>query len=168
MPLSLYQASVPVYVKLLNALSAILDKAAAHAKEAKYEPAALLTAYLFPDMWPLAKQVQMAASFARRGTARLAGLPIPTVNESSASFDDLKAQIAETVAFLQSIDPAAIDAGETRQISFPIGESQLTMKGTEFLQNFTLPNFYFHLTTAYDILRHNGVPLTKQDFLGGI
>lgn len=168
MPLSLYQASVPVYVRLLNALTAILDKAAAHAKAGKYEPEALLTAHLFPDMWPLAKQVQAVASHARRGTARLAGLPIPTVDESGTSFDDLKGQIAETLAFLKSVDPAAVDAGEQREISFPIGTGQLTMTGTQYLQTFTLPNFYFHLTSAYNILRKNGVPLTKMDFLGGM
>lgn len=167
MPLSLYQASVPVYMKLLKGLSVILDKAAAHAKGAKYEPAALLTARLFPDMWPLARQVQAVASHARRGTARLAGLPIPTVSEVSASFDDLKGQIAETLTFLKSVDPAAVDAGEGREINFPIGDGKLTMKGTDYLQTHTLPNFYFHLTTAYNILRCNGVPLKKQDFLGG-
>ncbi len=166
MPLSLYQASVPVYEKLLNALADMLDKAAAHAKEAKYEPAALLNAHLFPDMWPLAKQVQQVASHARRGTARLAGLPIPNVSEASASFDDLKGQIAETLAFLKSVDPAAVDAGEERDISFPVGTGTLNLKGTEYLLNFTLPNFYFHLTTAYNILRKNGVPLGKRDFLG--
>jgi hypothetical protein len=166
MSLSLYQASVPVYEKLLNALSGVLDKAAAHAKETKYEPAALLGAHLFPDMWPFAKQVQAVASHARRGTARLAGLPIPNVNESAASFDDLKGQIAETLAFLKSVDAAAVDAGEEREISFPVGPTTLNMKGTEYLLNFTLPNFYFHLTTAYDILRKNGVPLGKRDFLG--
>jgi hypothetical protein len=118
-------------------------------------------------MWPLARQVQAVASHARRGTARLAGLPIPTVSEVSASFDDLKGQIAETLTFLKSVDPAAVDAGEGREINFPIGDGKLTMKGTDYLQTFTLPNFYFHLTTAYNILRGNGVPLKKQDFLGG-
>jgi hypothetical protein len=166
MPLSLYRASVPVYEKLLKSLSAILDKAAAHAKDNKYEAAVLLSAHLFPDMWPLAKQVQAAGSHARRGTARLAGMPIPNVNEASATFDDLKGQIAETLAFLKTVDPAAVDAGAEREITFPIGTGTLNMKGTEYLQDFTLPNFYFHLTTAYNILRHNGVPLGKPNFLG--
>jgi hypothetical protein len=166
MPLSLYQASVPIYLKVLNGLSAMLDRAAEHAKANKYEPEALLNARLFPDMWSFAQQVQAVASHARRGTARLAGLPIPTVNETRGSFDDLKRQIAESIAFLKSVDPAAVDAGEGREINFPIGDGKLTMKGTDYLQTFTLPNFYFHLTTAYNILRCNGVPLTKQDFLG--
>jgi hypothetical protein len=168
MPLSLYQASVPVYVKLLHALSAILDKAEAHAKENKYEPEALLTARLFPDMWPLAVQVQEAGSIVRRGTARLAGVPFPSLSEARASFADLKAQIAATVEFLQSVDRAAIDAGAEREITFPMGGDKRTMTGTQYWLDFTLPNFYFHVTTAYDILRKNGVPLSKMDFLGGI
>lgn len=145
MPLSLYQASVPVYVKLLHALSAILDKAETHAKENKYEPEALLTARLFPDMWPLAVQVQEAESIVRRGTARLAGVPFPTLSEARASFADLKAQIAATVEFLQSVDRAAIEAGAERQITFPAGgNDKRTMTGTQYWLDFTLPNFYFH------------------------
>jgi hypothetical protein len=117
-------------------------------------------------MWPLRRQVQAATNHAFRGTARLAGLPIPNITEASASFDDLKGRIAETIAFVKGADPAAVDAGDDRQITFPVGNEQRTMIGRQYFLTFTLPNFYFHLTTAYNILRHNGAPLVKNDFTG--
>jgi hypothetical protein len=168
MPVSMHQASVAVYVKLLNTLSATIDKAAAHAAQHKIEPSALIDARLFPDMWAFGRQVVAATSHAVRGTARLAGLPIPTLEEKTASFADLKNRIAQTITFITSVDKAAVDAGDTREITFPMGDQQRTMVGADYFLTFTLPNFYFHLTTAYDILRHNGVPISKTDFTGKI
>jgi hypothetical protein len=168
MAFSLYQASVPVYVKLLTALSGMLDKTAAHAAGNKIEPAAFLDARLFPDMWPLKMQVQAATNHAFRGIARLAGVAIPTITDAAGSFADLKTRINETLTFIEGIDRAALDAGATREITFPIGEDKRTMTGEQYFLTFSLPNFYFHLTACYSILRHNGVALSKLDFLGPI
>jgi uncharacterized protein len=168
MSLSIYEVSVPVYVKLLGGLKGQLDKAAAYAKAGGFEEAALLDARLFPDMWPLKRQVQAATNHAFRGTARLAGLPIPEITEAAATFADLHGRIDETVQFITGVDRAAVEAGETREITFPMGGGQATMTGFEYFRGFTLPNFYFHLTTAYNILRHNGVPVAKTDFTGPI
>lgn len=168
MALSIYDLSVPVYVKLLGGLKVQLDKGAAAAKAGGYEEAALLDARLFPDMWPLKRQVQAATNHAFRGTARLAGLPIPQITEAASSFTDLHGRIDETLAFIKGADRAAVEAGETREITFPMGDAQRTMTGLQYFQSFTLPNFYFHLTTAYNILRHNGVALAKTDFTGPI
>ncbi len=166
MPLSTYQASVPVYVRMLKALGGVLDKAAAHAEASKIEPEELITARLFPDMWSLAEQVRAAASFPVRSSARLAGLPIPEYDGKDDTFDDLKARIAWAIAFIEGIDAAAIDGTEEKPITFPIGSQSRTLSGQQYLLNFSLPNFYFHVTTAYDILRHKGVPLGKLDFIG--
>jgi hypothetical protein len=168
MALSIYEASVPVYVKLLGGLKLSLDKAAAAAKDGGYEEAALLDARLYPDMWPLKRQVQAATNHVFRGTARLAGLPIPQITEAAASFADLHGRIDETLAFIAGVERAAIEVGETREITFPMGDQQAIMTGKAYFLGFTLPNVYFHLTTAYDILRHNGVALSKTDFIGGV
>ena len=168
MSLSLYETSVPVYTRLLGLLDAALDKAVAHASEAKFPPEVLFTARLAPNMWSFAEQVKAATNHAFRGTARLAGLPIPAIPDAVDSLAALKARIAATLDFINSADPAAVDAGETREITFPLGDRQATLTGKQYLLGFTLPNFYFHLTTAYDILRHNGVPLHKTDFMGGV
>jgi len=166
MQVSIYEISVPVYVKLLGGMKAQLDKAAAYAKAGGFEEAALLDARLFPDMWSLKRQVQAATNHAFRGTARLAGLPIPQITEAAASFADLHARIDETIAFITGVDRAAVEAGAAREITFPLGNEQRTMTGQAYFLGFTLPNFYFHLTTAYNILRHNGVPVQKTDFTG--
>ncbi|MCB1498961.1 MAG: DUF1993 domain-containing protein [Bauldia sp.] len=168
MPLSIYDASVPVYVRLLGCLKGQLDKTEAFAAARKIEPEALLDARLFPDMWPFKRQVQATTNHAFRGTARLAGLDIPKITEAAGSFADLHGRVDETIAFIKGPDRAAVEAGATREITFPMGDQQRTMTGAEYFQTFTLPNFFFHLTTAYNILRHNGVPLTKTDFTGEI
>lgn len=168
MTLSIYEVSVPVYVKLLGALKGQLDKAAAYAKQGGFEEAALLDARLFPDMWPFKRQVQATTNHAFRGTARLAGLPIPEITTADRSFADLHGRIDETIQFVTGADRAAIEAGATREITFPMGDEQRTMTGFEYFRGFTLPNFYFHLATAYNILRHSGVPLEKTDFTGPI
>lgn len=169
MPLSLYQASVPVYVKLIHGLEAMIDKAVAHATANKFPAEQLLGARLAPGMWNFSEQVKAVTNHAFRGTARLAGLPIPTeIPDTCATVEEMKARIAATLAWIQAVDPAIIDAGADREITFPLGGGQKTMTGKEYFLGFTLPNFYFHLTTAYNILRHNGVPLTKTDFTGPI
>jgi hypothetical protein len=166
MTLSLQQSSVTVYSRLLNQLNATLDKTAAHAEASKIDPAALLDARLFPDMWPFKQQVQAATNHAFRGVARLAGLPIPEITDAAANFADLKQRVAETLTFVEGVDPAALEAGADREITFPMGDQQATLTGRDYFLAFSLPNFYFHLTTAFAILRANGVPLTKDDFLG--
>ena len=166
MPLSIYQVTVPVYIRLLATLSATLDKAAAHAAAKKVNPAVYLTARLYPDMWSLAQQVNATCNHAVRGTARLADVPIPTFDGKDASFDELKARIAWATAHLQGLDEKALADAVERTIVFPTGDSERRMAGADYLLAFSLPNFYFHLTTAYDILRHNGVPISKGDFTG--
>ena len=154
-------ASIPVFEISLNALSVLLDKAEAYAEAKKIDPAALLSTRLFPDMFTLTRQVQSACDQAKNGGARLAGI--------DASFPELKARIAKTVAFVKTLDAKKIDASADREITFPLGPTNKGhMKGADYLNHFVLPNFYFHATTAYDILRHCGVEIGKRDFLGAI
>ena len=167
MPFSVYDATVPVYTRLLTFMATNLDKAAAYATAKKVDPAVLITARLYPDMWSVAEQVRATCSHVVRGTARLAGVPIPTFDGKDASFDDLKARIAWAIAHIKGLDPKAFAGVEDRTIVFPSGDTERRMSGSEYLLTFSLPNFYFHLTTVYDILRHNGVPLVKDDFMGG-
>jgi hypothetical protein len=166
MPLSLYQASVPVHIRQLNGLSAILDKAISYCAERKIDPAAVLHARLSPDMFPLLRQVQVACNHAERGATRLAGMESPTHGDKETSFEELKTRIADTITFLESIDPKKMEGVEDREITFPVGQRQMTLKGADYLFHFSLPNFYFHVTTAYNILRHNGLQIGKQDFMG--
>ena len=166
MPLSMYQATVPVYVRLLAALSSTLDKAAAHAAAKKVDPAVFITARLYPDMWSLAEQVRAATGHMVRGTSRLAGVPIPTFDGKEATFDDLKARIAWTTAHLKGLDEKALADAAEKTIVFPAGDTERRMSGADYLLALSLPNVYFHLTTAYAILRHNGVPISKDDFTG--
>jgi hypothetical protein len=166
MPSALYQASVPVHVRQLNALSAIIDKAAAYCAERKIDPSALLQARLYPDMFTFVKQVQVACSHAERGAARLSGIEPPARPDKEATFEDLKARIAAALSFVKSVDAAKMDGADTRKITFPAGQQQMTMTGSDYLSHFSLPNFYFHVAAAYNILRHNGVPIGKGDFMG--
>ena len=167
MTISLYAASVPVFQQMLNALSDVLKKAEAHATEKNIDPNAFLQARLFPDMFPLTRQVQIAADFAKSAAARLAGVDVPAYEDSETSFADLQARIAKTLAFIQSVPAADIDAGFDRSIVLRPGTpNEKTFVGTSYLLNYTLPHFFFHTTTAYDILRHNGVEIGKKDFVG--
>jgi hypothetical protein len=166
MTISMYQASVPVFVRMLGNLSAILDKAAQHAAQRKIEPSVLLATRLFPDMFPLLRQVQLAADFAKGTAARLAGAEVPKFPDTEASFEDLKARIAKTLEFVKSFKPAQIDGSEGREITIPIGGQPHTFKGQAYLLAQAMPNFYFHATTTYAILRHCGVEVGKRDFLG--
>ncbi len=166
MTLSMYQASVPVLLRMLSNLSAILDKAAAHADQHKIEPSVLLNSRLFPDMYPLVQQVQIASDIAKAAWARLAAVEPPKFPDTETSFDELKQRMAKTVDFLKTLKPAQIDGSEDRDITIPIRGETHTFKGQPYLVHFALPNFYFHVTTAYAILRHCGVGIGKRDFLG--
>jgi hypothetical protein len=169
MPHSMSQASLPVFEIGLAALGNVLDKAASHASAKKIEPAVLLQSRLSPDMFAFTRQVQIASDLAKNGAARLAGVEPPRYEDNEATIDELKARIAKTVAFLKTLDPKAIDGAAAREITFPLGPTHKGhMKGDDYLNHFMLPNFYFHLTAAYAILRHCGVGIGKEDFLGAI
>jgi uncharacterized protein len=168
MSLSMYQASIPALVQMLNNLSAILDKAEAHAQDRKIESEVLLNYRLAPDMLPFIRQIQIAADLAKGAAARLAGVEVPKHDDTEKTFADLKARITNTVAFVQSIQPSDIDGSEGREINLTLGEHKMNFKGQPYLVHFVLPNFYFHCTTAYDILRLCGVELGKRDFIGTI
>ena len=168
MPYSLSQAAVPVFEIGLTALSNVLDKAGAYAAAKKVDPKVLAQLRLAPDMFPLTRQVQIACDQAKNGLSRLAGVDIPRYEDDEATLDDLKARIAKTLAYVKSLDKKAIDGAVDREITFPLGPKKGEMKGDDYLTHFMLPNFYFHCATAYDILRHAGVDVGKQDFLGAI
>jgi hypothetical protein len=164
----MYQASVPAFVQMLNNLSAILDKAEAHAANRKIEPEVLLNYRLAADMLPFVRQIQIAADLAKGAAARLAGIEVPKHDDTEKTFADLKARLAKTVAFVQSFEASDIDGSEDRDINLTLGEHTMSFKGQPYLVHFVMPNFYFHCTTAYDILRHCGVELGKRDFIGTI
>ena len=163
---TMYALSIPVFRKSLTCLSAILDKAAAHAQERKIEPAALLDARLYPDMLSFTRQIQLATDFAKGAACRLAGETPPKFDDVEVGFDQLQERIARTIALLDSFGPERIDGSEGRPIELKGATRTLNFSGLDFLARFALPNFFFHFTTAYAILRHNGVPLGKDDFLG--
>lgn len=166
MPLSMHQASVPAFLQMLNSLSTILGKAEAYAAERKIEPPVLLSYRLAPDMFPLTRQIQIATDHAKGCCARLAGREVPRYPDDETSFEDLRARIGKTLEFVQSFRPEDIDGSEERPIEITAGSRQLRFTGQQYLVNFVLPNFYFHATTAYAILRHCGLPVGKRDFLG--
>lgn len=166
MPMS--RACIPVFEVGLNALSVLLDKAAAYAEAKRIDPAALLNTRLFPDMFGFARQVQSTCDQAKNASARLAGIDPPGYEDNEKTIAELKARIAKTIAFVKTLDANRIDASADREITFPLGPNKGHMKGADYLNHFALPNFYFHLTTAYDILRHCGVEIGKRDFIGTI
>jgi uncharacterized protein len=168
MPFGMYQASVPAFVNMLNNLSAILDKAEAYASDRNIAPEIMLNWRLAPDMFPLTRQIQIASDLAKGTAARLAGHEVPSYPDEEKSFAELKARIAKTVAFIESIAPKDIDGSEGRDIALTVGGQELRFKGEPYLVHFALPNFYFHATTAYDILRHCGVEIGKRDFIGKV
>lgn len=165
MTISMYQASVPHFDRHLDALEAILDKAAAYCESRKIDPAALLTARLYPDMFNFTRQVQSSCDFAKGAAARLAGVEVPSHPDTETSIADLKARIVKTRAFLATITPAAMEGSETRTITMKVGPNERSWSGLDYLLGFALPNFYFHCTTAYGILRHNGLEVGKRDFM---
>jgi hypothetical protein len=164
----MYQASVPAFVKMLNNLSTILDKAEAYAAARKIDPDVLLNWRLAPDMFPLTRQIQIAADFAKGTTARLAGAEVPKYVDEEKSFAELKARIAKTIKFVERLPAKDFDGAEHRDITLTVGGQELHFKGEPYLVHFALPNFYFHATTTYDILRSVGLDIGKRDFIGEI
>jgi len=166
MPLSMYQASTPFFIRMLGNLSAILDKAAAHADARKIDHAVFINARLAPDMFPLSRQIQIASDGVKGCAARLAGIELPSWPDTESTFAELQARIRKTVDFLNSVRADQIDGSEERTVTLKIRSKEISFKGLPYLFGFVIPNFYFHVTTAYDILRHNGVEIGKMDFLG--
>ncbi|WP_046868398.1 DUF1993 domain-containing protein [Microvirga massiliensis] len=165
MPISMYQASVPVLTRGLAILSTLIDKGAAHAAEHKLDPASLVNGRLAPDMLPLSGQVQRASDTAKFAVVRLTGEPAPSFADEETTLDQLRERCARTISFLEKVRPDVFEGSEARTISFG-GDTKLTAPGDAYLLSFALPNFFFHVTTAYDILRHMGVAIGKRDYLG--
>jgi hypothetical protein len=166
MNISMYQASVPRFVNILGNLANILDKAQAHVDAKKLDPLTLTAYRLFPDMLPMTKQIQIACDTAKGVAARLAGVEIPVYEDNEKTLVDLKARIAKTIAFIQTLTPGQIDGTEDKEIVIKRGDKETRYNGMQFLLGHALPNFYFHVTTAYNILRHNGIEIGKRDYLG--
>jgi hypothetical protein len=164
--ISMFEASVPVFSERLRALSLVLAKSEGNALERKIDPQVFLASRLAPDMFPLTRQVQIATDHAKGAPSRLAGRENPKYDDTEATFAELQARIAKTSDYLKTFSDADFDGSEERTVEFRMGGRDVSLGGTQYLLNFAMPNFYFHVTTAYDILRHNGVPLTKRDFLG--
>ena len=164
---ALYITSVPVFTQLLGGLSAVLTTAEAHAHARSIDPNALLQARLFPDMFPLLRQVRVACDFAKSVAARLAGVEVPDFDDTEQTFADLQARIAKTLAFIGALTPAQFEGSETREVVTQAGTpKEKRFSGQSYLLNYGLPHFFFHVTTAYGILRHNGVEVGKKDYIG--
>ncbi len=168
MTISMYQASVPVFIRALGNLAKILNKATAHAEQHKIDPSVLFAARLYPNMFPLSRQIQIATDLVNGGVARLAGIERPTYDDKETSFEEMQARIEKTLAFAKSIKPEQIDGSEEKSITLTIGGNEMQFVGLPYLLNFVIPNMFFHTATAYAILRHNGVELGKPDFIGGV
>jgi hypothetical protein len=166
MTISMYQASAPRFANTLKNLSTLLDKAQAHCEARKIDPLALTSYRLFPDMLPFTRQVMIACDTAKGAVARLAGVEIPKHEDVEKTFEELKARIARTVEFVESFKPAQLDGTEDKVIVLKMRAREVTYAGMQYLLGFAQPNFYFHVVTAYNILRHNGVELGKADFIG--
>ena len=168
MKISVHALSIDIFVQSLGNLSALLEKGAAHATAKKFDSAVLVTSRLAPDMLPLSKQVQIACDLAKNSIARLAGTEPPRFEDNEKTMDELQARIAKTITYLKSIPAGALEGSEDRDIKVPAGERTFEFKGLGFLQRWAIPNVFFHVTTAYNILRHNGVEIGKRDFLGSL
>ena len=166
MSISMYSASVPVFARMLANAALWLDKAEAHAAARKFDPSVYMTARLAPDMLPLPKQIQIACDAAKFCVARLAGVEGPKFADDETTLDELRARLKKTADYVQSVPAERIDGSDAREITVPRRDGSTTMTGEAYLKHFVLPNFYFHLTTTYALLRHNGVELGKADFLG--
>ena len=166
MTISMYQASVPVFVRMLKNLSAILQKAADYAAFKKIEPVVLINARLAPDMFAFVRQIQIATDGVKGCAARLAGVEVPSYADNETTFEELQARIAKTITFLEEFKPAQIDGTEEKALELKVGGREMKFAGQAYLLNFVLPNLYFHITTAYGILRHNGLEIGKKDYLG--
>lgn len=168
MTISMYQVSAPRFAHMLKNLSAILDKAQAFAEAKKIDSTVLMASRLYPDMFSLSRQVQVACDTAKGAVARLAGVDIPQYEDTEQTIEELKARIARTLEFIGTVKPVQIDGSEDKEIVLKIRGQETKFKGMQYLLAFAQPNFYFHVTTAYDILRHNGVEIGKRDYLGSI
>jgi hypothetical protein len=166
MKISMHQASAPRFAAMLRNLSGLLDKAQAHCEAKKIDPLVLTQFRLYPDMFALARQVQVACDTAKGAVARLAGAEIPKHEDTEQSFAELKARIAKTLEFVESVPAAKIDGSEERDVVLKLRGQEVKFSGLQYLLGFAYPNFYFHVTTAYAILRHNGVEIGKRDFIG--
>jgi hypothetical protein len=166
MSLSMHSASVPIFARMLGNLLNWLDKADAHAAAKKFDPGVLLAARLAPDMLPLTQQIQIACDAAKFGIARLAGVDAPRFEDNETSFDELRERVRKTIDYVQSVPAAQIDGTEDKDVTVPRRDGPMILKGEPYLKHFVLPNFFFHVTTAYSLLRHNGVELGKSDYLG--
>lgn len=168
MPISMASASLPIFRTMLGNLSHLLDKGLAHAEAKKFDPAVLASYRLAPDMLPFTRQIQIACDSVKNGVARLSGLEAPRFEDNEQTFEELKARIAKTLAWLDSVPASKLDGTEEKDITFPVGrETTRTMKGEAYLKHWVLPNMFFHVNMAYAILRHNGVELGKADYLAG-
>ena len=168
MPLSMYDVSIPVLVRGLKNLSTLLDKGLASAEARKIDPAVLIGARLAPDMHPLSRQVQIASDSAKGAASRLAETETPSWPDTETTFPELQARIQKTIDYLESFKPEQIDGAEDRTVKLNLGGGEIPFSGRDFLFSFVLPNFFFHVVTAHDILRHNGVEIGKRDYLGGV
>ena len=166
MNISMYQASAQRFANTLKNLSTILDKAQAHAGAKKIDPRVLTAARLYPDMFPMSRQVQSACDTAKGAVARLAGVEVPVHEDTEQTFEELKARIAKTIIFIETIQPAQVDGSEDKEVVLKFRSGEVKFKGMQYLLGQALPNFYFHVTTAYNILRHNGVEVGKKDYIG--
>jgi len=166
MQISMYQTAVPPFARVLNNLATILGKAVVHCEARKIDPAVLVNARLFPDMFPLVRQVQLASDSAKGGAARLAGLEPPAFEDTEATFPELIARLRKTVAFLDTLREEQFAGAEDRTVTWKTRSGSRSMQGLPYLLTHVTPNVYFHVTTAYNILRHNGIEIGKQDFLG--
>ncbi|MGB3025304.1 DUF1993 domain-containing protein [Paradevosia shaoguanensis] len=166
MTLSIYRASVPLYIRGFSQLAGIMDKAEANAAARKIDLSVLVNSRLAPDMYPFSGQIQRASDTAKGTIARLAGVEIPSFPDDEVTFEDLRARIAKTMDFIKSVPESAFDGADTREITLKLRDRDMTLSGADYLLDRQLPNFYFHITTAYAILRHNGVDIGKRDYLG--
>ena len=168
MSVTVHQFSLATFETQLNAFSAILDKAAAHAEASKFDAAVYATLRLRPDMLAFPRQVQIFCDAAKNGAARIAGVEAPAFADEENTLDELKARIAKTLAYLATVDRGALEAGAEREITFSVGPTKVKMIGRDYLAHWALPNFFFHVTTAYDLLRYAGVPIGKRDYMGAV
>ena len=165
--MSFHDATVPAFLQILGSLSGLLSKAETHCQTKNIEPDVLLNARLYPDMFPLSKQIQLVCDFAAKGCARLTHSEVPSTPDTEKTFEELRQRLASTMDYLKSFKPAQFDGADAKDVTFPVGPSNsLTLKGQQFASGFAFPNFYFHAATAHGILRHNGVEIGKRDFLG--
>jgi hypothetical protein len=168
MPLSMHRASVPVFVRALKVLATLLEKGEAHAKAQGLDPNDLVAARLTEDMLPLSGQVQRASDASKGAVARLTGVDAPAMPDEETSFADLSKRVADTLAYIESVDPKAFEGSEDRTVELKLPGGALTFTGEDYLLGFALPNFFFHVVTAYDVLRHKGVQIGKLDYLGPV